>query len=41
MFDLKTYKGVMFDTTEFIDAKFEGKLTFVFKDDMRNLRNFH
>ena len=24
-----------------IDAKFEGKLTFVFKNDMRNLANFH
>ena len=24
-----------------IDAKFEGKLTFAFKNDMRNLRNFH
>ena len=23
------------------DAKFEGKLTFAFKNDMRNLRNFH
>ena len=24
-----------------IGAKFEGKLTFVFKNDMRNLANFH
>ena len=24
-----------------IDAKFEGKLTFAFKNDMRNLANFH
>ena len=24
-----------------IDAKFEGKLTCVFKNDMRNLANFH
>ena len=24
-----------------IDAKFEGKLTFAFKNDMRNLENFH
>ena len=23
------------------DAKFEGKLTFAFKNDMRNLENFH
>ena len=23
------------------DAKFEGKLTFAFKNDMRNLANFH
>ena len=24
-----------------IDAKFEGKLTFAFKNDMRNLESFH
>ena len=30
MFDLKKYKGVMFDGTN-IDAKFEGKLTFAFQ----------
>ena len=30
----------MFDVTN-IDAKFEGKLTFAFKNDMRNLGNFH
>ena len=24
-----------------IDAKFEGKLTFAFKNDMRNLGSFH
>ena len=24
-----------------IDAKFEGKLTWAFKNDMRNLENFH
>ena len=24
-----------------IDAKFEGKMTCVFKNDMRNLANFH
>ena len=24
-----------------IDAKFEGKLTFAFNDNMRNLGNFH
>ena len=24
-----------------IDAKFEGKMTFAFKNDMRNLANFH
>ena len=24
-----------------IDAKFEGKLTFAFKNDMKNLGNFH
>ena len=31
----------MFDSTEYIDAKVEGKLTFAFKDEMRNLTNFH
>ena len=30
----------MFDVTN-IDAKFEEKLTFAFKNDMRNLGNFH
>ena len=24
-----------------IDAKFEGKLTYAFKNDMKNLANFH
>ena len=24
-----------------IDAKFEGKLTFVFKNNMKNMGNFH
>ena len=31
----KKYRGVMFD------ANFEGKLTIAFKNDMRNLANFH
>ena len=35
MFELKTYRGVMFD------AKFERKLTCTFKNDMKNLTNFH
>ena len=30
----------MFDGSQ-IDKKFEGKLTFAFKNDMRNLGNFH
>ena len=30
----------MFDGTE-IDAKFEGKLTCAFQNDVRNLANFH
>ena len=29
----------MFDRTK-IDAKFEGKLTCIFKNDMKNLANF-
>ena len=40
MFDLKNFSGVIFHVLE-SDAKFEGKLTFAFKDDMKNLRNFH
>ena len=30
----------MFDGSQ-IDKKFEGKLTFAFKNDMRNLGKFH
>ena len=40
MFDLKSPAELSFMTLE-SDAKFEGKLTFAFKNDMRNLRNFH
>ena len=40
MFELKKYRGVVFDGTE-IGAKFEGKLTCAFKNGMRNLANFH
>ena len=39
-FDLKKSSGVIFhDTREW--CTFEGKLTLAFKNDMRNLRNFH
>ena len=31
----------MFDGNQKIDAKFEGKLTCTFKNDMKNLPNFH
>ena len=31
----------MFDSTENYDAKFEGKLTCAFKNDMRYVANFH
>ena len=43
MFELKEYRGVMFDGTKALktDAKFEGKLTCAFKNDMKNLANFH
>ena len=34
------YGGVMFDSTK-NDAKFEGKLTCAFKNDMKNLADFH
>ena len=34
------YGGVMFDSTK-NDAKFEGKLTCAFKNDMKNLASFH
>ena len=43
MFELKKYRGVMFDGTEMalnIDAKFKGKLTCASKNDMRKLKNF-
>ena len=40
MFVLKKYRGNKFDSTE-DDAKFEGTLTCAFKNDMRNLANFH
>ena len=42
MFEQKEYKGVMIDELFFlrIDAKFEGKLICVFKNDMKNLANF-
>ena len=36
MFELKNYRGVMFDGVN-IDAKFGGKLFCAFKNDMRNL----
>ena len=31
----------MFDSTENYDAKFGGKLTCAFKNDMRHVANFH
>ena len=40
MFELKEYWGVCLMTLN-IDAKFEGKLTSAFKNDMSNLGNFH
>ena len=36
MFELEKYGGVVFNYTK-TDAKFEGKLTCTFKDDMKNL----
>ena len=39
MFQIKKYRGVMFDSSE--HAKWEGKLTCNFKNDMRNLTNSH
>ena len=42
MVELKKYRGVMFDGTEYLCKilPFEEKLTCVFKNDMRNLANF-
>ena len=40
MFELKTYRGVCLMALK-IDAKFERKLTCTFKNDMKNLTNFH
>ena len=40
MFDLKKYRGVCLVALK-IDTKFEGKLTCAFRNDMKNLTNFH
>ena len=39
MFELKSYRGVMFDDTKDW-FKFEGKLICAFKNDMKNMGNF-
>ena len=41
MFELKKSIEESFLMELKIDAKFEGKMTCVFKNDMRNLANFH
>ena len=41
MFELKKSKEELCLMALNIDAKFEGKLTFAFKNDMRNSGNFH
>ena len=40
MFELKRAEELRFMALK-IDAKFEGKLTCAFKNDMKNLGNFH
>ena len=40
MFELKK-KGELCLMTLNVDAKFKGKLTFAFKNDMKNLESFH
>ena len=40
MFELKKYRRVRLMALK-TDAKLEGKLTFVFQNDMKNLANFH
>ena len=40
MFELKKYGGVSLIVLN-IDAKFEEKLTYAFKTDIRNLANFY
>ena len=39
MFELKKYRGVYLMALN-IDARFEGKLTCAFKNDLKNLANF-
>ena len=39
MSELKKYRGVFLMVLK-IDEKFKGKLTCVFKNDMKNLENF-
>ena len=41
MFDLKKYTEESCFMALKIDANFEGKLTFTFQNDSRNLANFH
>ena len=41
LFELKQSIGEFCLMTLNIDATFEGKLTYAFKNDMRNLANFH
>ena len=40
MFELKIYRGVMFNGTEYW-CKIWRKTDFAFKNDIRNLANFH
>ena len=40
MFELEKYRGFMFEFTEYW-CNIEGKPTCAFKNDMRNLTNFH
>ena len=40
MFELKKYRELCLMALK-IDAAFEGKLTFAFKNNMKNLANFH
>ena len=41
MFELKKKIEELFLMALNTDAKFEGKTTFAFKNDMKNLANFH
>ena len=41
MFELKEYRGVMFDGTEDLSVNLKEKMACAFKNDMMNFANFY